>query len=589
MFLMKGHGVTAVSGKDYSSYRKGSVMGAEAACGFLPGEYPQSPKSGDFGYLFENAASLPENADAMTAALDNLAVQTVEHEPSTNQNSNIPPVFTYMGQFIDHDVTANTDRESGVSVIDVETVVQLPRGEVTAILGNLRLGSLNLDSLYGGQSENGPVSKMLTEAMRWDQDRAKMQAGVDEDVDSNGDGTADIVRPPNDPARDLPRAGSIPDRLDLGLLNQASEEVRSLFIDDNGELIKRRAVIGDKRNDENLAVGQFHLSMIRLHNKIVDEAPGPVSAQGREKVFEWAQARTRWIYQWLVSNAYLPAVCDPDVLAQVRKNGPVLYLELFDRMLPENPDFLPLPLEFSVAAFRFGHSMARESYDWNPFFGRSDGSVDPVLDRASLDLLFLFTSDSMPSQSGRLPSNWPIGWDRFVHPPSAAMPDRAARLIDTKLARVLGTLPNDPPGDTGVLKHLARRNLRRGYRLNVPTAQGCISEFKRLHGIDLPVLDNNDLLSGHTGPAVAHGGFGEATPLWFYILKEAEVMAGGNHLGPLGSMIVADTLLGLIEKTPGNYVDANVEAEAWKPADAVSPNGVEITDMPSMMAAAGVL
>ena len=55
------------------------------------------------------------------------------------------------------------------------------------------------------------------------------------------------------------------------------------------------------------------------------------------------------------------------------------------------------------------------------------------------------------------------------------------------------------------------------------------------------------------------GGCGDAglehsTPLWYYVLKEAEIVADGLHLGPVGGRIVAEVFLGLLQTDPGSYL-----------------------------------
>lgn len=574
MFLLKGHGKNAVLNGDQSAYADRTVMAAEAACGFRAGQYPPDPRTGPFDYYFPDGASLPDDADAMTEALDALAVATIENE-NPPKNSAIPPVFTYFGQFIDHDITANTDREGGVSKIDEKTVAPLSRTAVSSGVGNLRFAALDLDSVYGGGFEEGPISKMLRKALRSPRLPAKMEVGVDFNVPG-------VQAPlPNDPGRDLLRLDWAVNsgQVDLDVLRTGGQDILDHFFHDGNPATPNlaAAVIGDARNDENLAVAQFHLAILRLHNKIVDEAPADVQAKGREATYLWARSLTRWTYQWLVRHAYLPAICDADTLAEIEKNGPVLYNELIQKH-PATGDILPMPLEFSVSAFRFGHSMARASYDWNPRFSAADNA------RATFEQLFLFTGKGMPTP--RLPSNWPIFWEWFVHPP-AGDDERSALKIDTGLNKHFKKMRNEKPGQSGAMAHLAKRNLRRGYRLNIPTAQGCLASLEK-KGIKLPALSEAQLLSGHTKAAVEAGAFHKATPLWFYVLKEAEVLAGGDTLGPLGTMIVADTLIGLIEHTPRSYVSEAPSGAAWTPADSVRPDGVEITDMASMMAAAGL-
>jgi hypothetical protein len=218
-----------------------------------------------------------------------------------------------------------------------------------------------------------------------------------------------------------------------------------------------------------------------------------------------------------------------------------------------------MPLEFSVACFRFGHTMVRGGYDHNRVFGRPEPGKPNILPFASFDLLFAFTGDGrMSGQSDRqLPDNWVIDWSRFVN---AETPVRSAKGIDTRLDAPLDNMVNQP---AGIFKHLAKRNLRRGYRLNLPSAQDCIAGINASgHFRPIAALDAATIMQGRTIPGAD---FGTSTPLWFYILREAELL-GSGHLGPLGSHIVAGTLLGLIIKDQSSYWNDTSAGHRWSPS-----------------------
>lgn len=522
--------------------------GRRRGMGLVPPDQP-----GAFRYLFPYGAATPRT-DTAVAALDRLADSMVEEDgdPATTAagvaiNSTIAPVMTYLGQFIDHDITANTDRNAAISLIDGDCAPQ-PREAVERDLDNLRDGSLRLDSLYGDDPRQGPFATKLAKAMRHPTLRHKMRIGI---ADRVGD------RPPlpRDPAADLLRLGFLMDRGDITQadLDALEPEVRAAFMRD-GQVNRAHAIIGDDRNDENLLVAQLHVAFLRLHNKLADRtAPD----------FEAARKATRFHYQWLVVNEYLPAVCDPAIVQQVIDNNAPLYSAFFDKHAPGNPAKMPMPLEFSVAAFRFGHSMVRASYDHNRIFGAAESGTQQLIPLAPFGLLFAFTGGGdMPDVGGgprheALPDNWIIEWDRFI---SSDQGLRAARKIDTHLAPPLKDMVKE---GAGVFKHLARRNLRRGYRLSLPTGQECIAAINAAHPYaQLPVLDAAQVSEGRE--FMADEGFDTQTPLWFYILREAE-LAGGNHLGPLGSTIVADTLVGLAIKDPDSYWHGGSGGGRWAP------------------------
>lgn len=518
---------------------------------------------GKFRYFFEKGAALPESAE-MPDLLDALADSMVEVNPlSPEQNSKIPPVFTYLGQFIDHDLTANTDRDSDISIID-GAIKPKPRDEVAANLFNLRDGSLGLDSLYGDSAGQGPFATRLAQLMRFPGNRAKMRLALPAPIGGR------VPLPSTDNATDLLRLGFL---LRNGLLDTADlqaldEDMRKVFLEEDGTPILSRAIIGDARNDENLIIAQLQVLFLRFHNKLAD------ATQSRS--FATAQRLTRWHYQWLVVNEYLPTVCDPNVVAEVVDLGAPLYSAFYDRHNGSGPK-MPMPMEFSVAAFRFGHSMIRAGYDHNRFFGEAVEGVDREQPFASMNDLFAFTGDGRmrpktepPLPPGeQLPQNWVIEWERWLDI-DPSRPNRSARKIDTEIAPPLLDLVNQPDG---VFKHLARRNLRRGYRLSLPTAQACIDAVQSAGYKSFPVLTPEQIASGSEArrKAVCDGGFDARTPLWFYVLKEAEILGDGEHLGPLGSHLVANTLVGLIVNDLESYWNAS--GARWAPEyfDAKAP------------------
>ena len=235
-----------------------------------------------------------------------------------DKEGDIPAGYTYLGQFIDHDLT-----------MDV-TEVELGEPVSPAELLQARSPSLDLDSLYA----RGPSRR--TSAKFYDADGLHLKTG-----DTLRFGPDRVKR-----AHDLPRVGK-------GKVAQ-----------------KRKALIPDPRNDENLIVAQTHLAMIRFHNRVVDKLPASMPAAQR---FLEARKAVTLHYQWLIWNDYLPRIVQKSVLDDVFANG---------RKLVE-PDAGPtdvpaMPMEFSVAGFRLGHSMVRPAYDWNRRF--PDERRGPVLD-----------------------------------------------------------------------------------------------------------------------------------------------------------------------------------------------------------------
>ncbi|MGH9897154.1 MAG: peroxidase family protein, partial [bacterium] len=234
-----------------------------------------------------------------------------------------------------------------------------------------------------------------------------------------------------DPNRDLPRIGAL---ISQGVLKKEDfpEEFRKK------PNFEQLAFIADARNDENLIIAQLHTAVLRFHNAVVDwvKANEPNDYQGRKRseaqLFQRAQQLTRWHYQWLVVNDFLKTM----TVAGIADN---VLLGKLKHYAPRNGKPY-MPLEFSVAAYRFGHTMVRAAYDHNRNIGRPGN----VISSASFNLLFRFTGSGQPPFGGNtdvLPFNWIIEWDRFVDKGSL-FPDHFARKIDTRLAPPLRDMVN---------------------------------------------------------------------------------------------------------------------------------------------------
>jgi hypothetical protein len=418
-------------------------------------------------------------------------------------SSRVPAGYTYLGQFIDHDLTFDKT--------DVMFGEHVPPSELL----QARSPSVDLDSLYGAGPDD-PASAKFYEA-----DGLHLRMGRTLAV--GDDAAMDDF--------DLPR----------GRGSTAAQ--------------KRRAIIPDRRNDENLAVAQTHLAFIRFHNRVVDTLPASVPPSLR---FARARVIVTKHYQWMIRTDYLPRICAAAVVNDVFKNG----RKAFEPDAPATA--VPtMPVEFSVAAFRLGHSMIRENYQWNARFDSESGIP------GSLDLLFEFSATS--GQLGgdlRLPSNWIADWRRLydfgeADKPGLVVPaakfNRAMR-IDTRLADPLRTLP----GFAADEDNLAFRNLTRATMVNLATGPQ-MATFLKGKGVTLTKLTKAQIRDGKNGAAL--DGLTQAqrdallrnTPLWFYILREAELNAG--RLKGVGARIVAETFHRAIEGSRTSIL----ADPAWRP------------------------
>jgi hypothetical protein len=298
----------------------------------------------------------------------------------------------------------------------------------------------------------------------------------------------------------------------------------------------RAALIGDPRNDENLIIAQLHLAFLRAHNELVD--------QGNS--FRRAGRLLRQHYQHIVLHDFLKRIADPQLVDET-----IALNRVYD---PDEDEFF-MPLEFSVAAYRLGHSMVRGNYDFNLNF-----------QPATLEQLFTFTA--LSGQLGdfdTLPELWIIEWENFV---DAGVPFTKTRRIDTKLVEPLEHLRIlTGEEEAGLARRLAVRNLLRGYLLRMPTGQAVARVLKeKLQGVrDIPVLGPDRIRHGAASEGQAQvleeAGFLERTPLWYYILAEAAELGGGQRLGPVGGTIVAEVLVGLVRRSANSIL----RPESWQP------------------------
>ena len=295
------------------------------------------------------------------------------------------------------------------------------------------------------------------------------------------------------------------------------------------------ALIGDPRNDENLIVNQIQVLFLRFHNVMVDCLRAKFPSKSPSLIFNEAQELVRWHYQYIVLHEFLPLLCGEEVIKDILDNGRKFYGW-------HNEPFIPV--EFSVAAYRFGHSQIRPSYRAN--FGISD-KPDPTPFFADI---FDFTVDANHSdpndlRGGKRSPRRFLDWETFWNYGDGNM--RPNKLIDKKISSPLFKLPGFIDIDS-----LASRNLLRGLTFSLPSGQRVAQamRFKPLQAENFQELKNYKT------------NFENSTPLWYYILKEAEIQHMGVRLGDVGGRIVAEVLIGLMEGDKSSYLSQN---PFWKP------------------------
>jgi Animal haem peroxidase len=465
-----------------------------------------------------------------------LITATPEDEQDDEENFGVPSGYTYLGQFIDHDLTLNPNNAFGADVN-------------TARDPNLRTAWFDLDSLYG----RGPADQPYLFA---------------------ADGRTLLT------GRKLTEAGVPSGCTDLPRVNG-------------------RAVIGDKRNDENVIVSQLHSAFVGFHNQVAKERT--------HLAFRDLAREVAWHYQWIILTDFLPRIVGPQMMQMLLPDFGTNDLAGSGRA---NRSFTKglrpgeMPLEFAGAAYRFGHSMIRPAYRINTRLKPTaqEQKENPAL--AGRRLIFAASQTAGLNGFREYPQEWAIDWSLYFETTDRKLtfdrikdgPKRvqAAYKFDTSLVNPLEFSQSRPDGhfarngnglpqpQAGKISNLALRNLLRGVQQGMPSGQA----VARAMGID-PLSDAElrigkatceDMDANHAITAYGES-FKDNTPLWTYVLAEAQALwvsevkamnapdsirdAHPSLLGPVGGRLVAETIIALMIEDETSLLRAG---RGWRPA-----------------------
>ncbi|MCE7000389.1 hypothetical protein LZG04_37070 [Saccharothrix sp. S26] len=311
-----------------------------------------------------------------------------------------------------------------------------------------------------------------------------------------------------------------------------------------------------------------------------------------QRLFAAAREQVVRHYQWMLRTDFLPRIVDPAIVDDVFTRGR-RFFEAPGRGTPHglHPT---MPLEFSVAAYRLGHSMIRDAYQWNRVFT----TTGP----ATLFLLFAFTGTSGNFDPGSalpdlddpnsgavdtLPTNWIADFRRLYDFTEADRPDLApptadggnvTKRVDSLLVNPLTRLPAGTFDGRGseipeIQRNLAFRNLTRADMVRLAGGQQ-MAGF-----LGVPALTEEQILVGDRGASLESltdaqkAAVTAATPLWLYVLREAEFH--GGRLGPVGGRIVAEVFHRAIEGSRTSIV----REPSWRPEFGPDARTFRMTDL----------
>ena len=506
-----------------------------------------------------NPQELAKLASAMKGEVD-----TVKDGPDPEENLLLPAGYTYFGQFIDHDLT-----------FDSTSSLDFSSGSAPS---NTRTPRFDLDCLYG----DGP------DAQPFMYDGAKLLF-----------------------KNDLPLPGPF---------DVAGQDLTRNALG--------RAIIGDKRNDENSIVSQIQLSFVKYHNAVVDALSARPAATWNtpHQLFESARNEVRWTYQRLVVEDFLPRILHTEVFANLRGKSPqhrARSYAFYTEDLRYN-----LPREFVAAAYRFGHSGVRTGYRMNDgidnrfsIFPASDDPTpnagamsllgfDPVTNNQVIDNWERFFPDTPPlapvaenrtaaadeTKNGTVRLQFAYKLDPTLVDPMGALPvkqiagfgttaEAAAMIAPTALPP---TAPIPPTAALPTRPSLALLNLLRGDMYGIQGGQA-FAKILQDKGFPCKALTHKQLATRQPGTQDKHfkfvqisGDMQHDTPLWFYVLAEAQAPlvdkfgaaefnetkllideGAKTQLGWVGGRIVAEVFFGLLDSDAESFV--NAAPSEWKP------------------------
>lgn len=396
--------------------------------------------------------------------------EAMRNDTAPQAVSNIPAAYTYLGQFIAHDMThMSAYADYGKEI-------------------NLRSHALDLDSLFGAIPPEGKVSGEV-----------KCTDGVCIGQTSAGR------------YEDLPRSAT-------GF-----------------------PCIADPRNDNNLAVAQLTVAMMKFHQRVCELTKGCSSEEQR--------TITRRHVQSVVLHDYLPRIIDPDVYCDVMHHGGRKVIFPTDEYGGSTlPGLFQVPVEFAAACFRFGHSMVRHQYDWTDYLKGQGASWI----RRMVHLGFI------KEGVANLKDDWVVDWQYLLGNDPSTQPERFSLSIQSQISGDLTqfSLMDKAWIDPTMFDRLSQPSLSLAELSLLRGNDLALTSGERLRDLFADKLDQGSLIPKITPQQMfaivkprLRDGEDEIlqqiecrTPLWFYTLREAELHGHLGRLGPVASRVVMETV-----------------------------------------------
>lgn len=510
-------------------------------------------------------------ATRMTLPFD-WRLSAAQPTPTQDGSSGIPAGYTYLAQLVAHDMV-----QSVASVDAVREHEGIPR--------NMRRAGLVLDTIYGGGPLMSPLAYAIEKKKPLGQRRIRLRLSK--------------ARLPKDtqgsPYRDLPRVSTpIFDRTgDRRALNDADwgelAQLRSTYFEN--------ALINDPRNDDNLFVSQLTVAFHLLHNALVadvvdreNDLPARLRPKSDLHRFRIARQIAVSAYRRVVRHDLLQQL----LIAPVHAHFEAAFDAQVQAASPA--DDHRMPVEFSHAAFRFGHAMVRPHYRINDQLLDFSGGGVQGDKRGTISLKNALDATSNDRLVPLLPfdRHWWVQWRHFFRFPDLDHDPQFARHIAPYMEGEMARDDLVAHFDQAEKGGLPYRDLVRSAEIGAQTVASLYREVE-LRGLGAPgglqdPAERRDLIrkwllqEGDLAFTEAElVSLSENPPLAFYVLFEAAIEAGGTTLGTLGSTIVADTLYRELGRSRTAFED-NPDLAVWRRAVFGDDGPAEVSDLFSYVA-----
>jgi hypothetical protein len=415
---------------------------------------------------------------------------------STFENRNIPAGYTYLAQFAAHDLTINSE----------DRIDLLSKAKVD----NLQARPLILDSLYA----NGPMISSF--CYRHAPPQSAESAWLRLETVSGENGASP--------------------RRDIGRLCEGAAGSRA-----------GRPLVADARSDNNAVLSQLVALFSMVHNAAVRVSAANFPDETPFAHYKRARLATTVAYRTILRKDLLKRLLDPEVYHYYDRS------RSRRRFLAKGTVKNPVTREFAHATYRMGHAMVRPFYKFNEY----NNDTHPI------DRVLMRTSASEPAATP-LDRTWIAEWSRFFDVPNVSTPDKLQHSM--KIGPGYGTRlnahfkqPDETAGSGLAMLDLLRSaasgvrklsSLRRAFALAPDTfpKKTWLTDEKKHRAIleawatrETPPAGYGGLFPSKIRPELI-AEFIDNPPLGLFVMIEASQPPwNGERLGPLGSVILAET------------------------------------------------